>query len=69
MRGSRKTGVTIPSLMGIIPAHAGLTLHSVVGNQDKGDHPRACGAHGTFKEGEVVDSGIIPAHAGLTAQG
>ena len=30
---------------GIIPAHAGLTDMGEFENVEKGDHPRACGAH------------------------
>ena len=45
MRGSRKTFAKYARFLGIIPAHAGLTVDKFVTFSSFGDHPRACGAH------------------------
>ena len=45
MRGSRSSKRSFPSPPGIIPAHAGLTKEKSEKVLDRGDHPRACGAH------------------------
>ena len=45
MRGSPRSSLTSPRSVGIIPAHAGLTLPKFLELLLSGDHPRACGAH------------------------
>ena len=45
MRGSLLSAASCCSLAGIIPAHAGLTVHPCIRWNTDGDHPRACGAH------------------------
>ena len=45
MRGSQGIGGDDGRAEGIIPAHAGLTCHSVFLSKHCRDHPRACGAH------------------------
>ena len=45
MRGSPLARRGTFSDVGIIPAHAGLTVMSTVDESIAGDHPRACGAH------------------------
>ena len=48
MRGSHINGMTIVRLLGIIPAHAGLTWERLICAIAVRDHPRACGAHGGY---------------------
>ena len=48
MRGSRIDSFGIICAIGIIPAHAGLTLAICCVSGLIGDHPRACGAHGRY---------------------
>ena len=45
MRGSHKAFAFSRKTTGIIPAHAGLTLHQQTTARRRRDHPRACGAH------------------------
>ena len=45
MRGSRFGPCVCRGLLGIIPAHAGLTAWNKGRGYQCGDHPRACGAH------------------------
>ena len=45
MRGSLLDGRQLEGRRGIIPAHAGLTLHRLQCGIYLWDHPRACGAH------------------------
>ena len=45
MRGSPRRNIPLIEQIGIIPAHAGLTLHQDCGSGRYEDHPRACGAH------------------------
>ena len=45
MRGSHRTTCIEWQGLGIIPAHAGLTDFMASSEQNKRDHPRACGAH------------------------
>ena len=45
MRGSRNLAFQQPETVGIIPAHAGLTLVTPYISSSHRDHPRACGAH------------------------
>ena len=45
MRGSRSIKRGDDEMLGIIPAHAGLTESNDYPVSEYGDHPRACGAH------------------------
>ena len=45
MRGSPRSSLTSPRSVGIIPAHAGLTILHAINSPSSRDHPRACGAH------------------------
>ena len=45
MRGSRWLPCVFRCRLGIIPAHAGLTVTDVCPLAHDKDHPRACGAH------------------------
>ena len=45
MRGSLASYLRLSVSSGIIPAHAGLTLHQRRSEAAGRDHPRACGAH------------------------
>ena len=45
MRGSHIFSLLLPHYVGIIPAHAGLTISSSHQVLSVRDHPRACGAH------------------------
>ena len=45
MRGSPILSVQKIEVVGIIPAHAGLTIFYGGSSSGKRDHPRACGAH------------------------
>ena len=45
MRGSRFFAFAFFAHLGIIPAHAGLTVTKAVSSAKNRDHPRACGAH------------------------
>ena len=45
MRGSLAARKALVAVMGIIPAHAGLTPPPSRPQKDPWDHPRACGAH------------------------
>ena len=46
--------------VGIIPAHAGNTLHKILGGEFVGDHPRACGEHVTIPEDALLTAGSSP---------
>ena len=48
MRGSLFAESGEEAILGIIPAHAGLTLVSARSHMTARDHPRACGAHLVF---------------------
>ena len=66
MRGSRSSTCTMTRLIGIIPAHAGLTTRTSSRHaREVGSSPRMRGsrlrAHNRYRQ-----LGIIPAHAGLT---
>ena len=66
MRGSRECILEHLALIGIIPAHAGLTrIVCECTNPTRGSSPRMRGSlfQAAFRE---VTRGIIPAHAGLT---
>ena len=45
MRGSLRVLQFGGDDLGIIPAHAGLTVGRQIADRDIMDHPRACGAH------------------------
>ena len=45
MRGSLVGIREVAHALGIIPAHAGLTVHVSINFLFARDHPRACGAH------------------------
>ena len=49
MRGSHILRDGPDGLVGIIPAHAGLTRRKCLQGHRDGDHPRACGAHATCR--------------------
>ena len=68
MRGSLESFDTDVARTGIIPAHAGLTHHSVVRDMAAlGSSPRMRGSRWVISWVNVKN-GIIPAHAGLTGQ-
>ena len=58
MRGSRRGQFSAAPYVGIIPAHAGLTVFLEVHTWIARDHPRACGAHfgGYIKSFTVLGS-------------
>ena len=60
MRGSHALEVRDDVLVGIIPAHAGLTSISGCGQTMKGDHPRACGAHSIVVLISLLTQGSSP---------
>ena len=60
MRGSRLADAAHEGLAGIIPAHAGLTMLLTVFKDDKGDHPRACGAHLHLLTADTTAPGSSP---------
>ena len=66
MRGSLVDLISKIAKAGIIPAHAGLTIHEEIGGKEYlGSSPRMRGSHGT-SQNVWKDDRIIPAHAGLT---
>ena len=60
MRGSLSLRSSASALLGIIPAHAGLTIEVTYNDGQNEDHPRACGAHVELAEGIVVEAGSSP---------
>ena len=60
MRGSQSAYKSISQLQGIIPAHAGLTVTRMLGAASARDHPRACGAHGTYADMGKLMEGSSP---------
>ena len=60
MRGSRDSAFQQPETVGIIPAHAGLTLTCSGGLCFIRDHPRACGAHTDTPFGFLLSAGSSP---------
>ena len=60
MRGSPARAHAARVHRGIIPAHAGLTLHVVVHASQDGDHPRACGAHAATWVDNILGAGSSP---------
>ena len=68
MRGSRCVIVVGIPVVGIIPAHAGLTVVPVLENAVDGDHPRACGAHRTCERSLTPCPGSSPRMRGSRTQ-
>ena len=60
MRGSPDLELALEDAVGIIPAHAGLTVRSLSIFMIEWDHPRACGAHGNRLEDVVAQEGSSP---------
>ena len=60
MRGSPVIRKDIGNDIGIIPAHAGLTLRLGSGRAIRGDHPRACGAHTASTTTRPIITGSSP---------
>ena len=60
MRGSLRFYPNVASTIGIIPAHAGLTISSLICRQPLWDHPRACGAHADPQGDLLIVSGSSP---------
>ena len=69
MRGSRVQWCPVVSSGGIIPAHAGLTSTLCAYKLSRGDHPRACGAHGIEGAEEPAQQGSSPRMRGSRAFG
>ena len=60
MRGSLTLDVAERPLIGIIPAHAGLTTSRMCPDFTRRDHPRACGAHPSVLIDRACPSGSSP---------
>ena len=60
MRGSLFVECFDAFKIGIIPAHAGLTICLAATLDSAGDHPRACGAHMDFWERQSLREGSSP---------
>ena len=60
MRGSLQICTSGGSILGIIPAHAGLTLHTITLMYRSRDHPRACGAHAILMRTTLAREGSSP---------
>ena len=60
MRGSQKDMLLGSSLIGIIPAHAGLTCFTKESHRPYEDHPRACGAHSATSDFKSPKTGSSP---------
>ena len=60
MRGSQGIGRNIAKVVGIIPAHAGLTHRLRNCLDPRGDHPRACGAHAILMRTILAREGSSP---------
>ena len=60
MRGSRLFHLTHFLLIGIIPAHAGLTKEDFAAARADEDHPRACGAHSSSQKFRAMPKGSSP---------
>ena len=65
MRGSQTDDIIRKSIMGIIPAHAGLTFLTLYELNKTGSSPRMRGSPRSHEQ-RARAAGIIPAHAGLT---
>ena len=60
MRGSPIFFKSSPLVTGIIPAHAGLTIHIKNIFNSNRDHPRACGAHKKKRRRKTAKKGSSP---------
>ena len=60
MRGSLRDGIDSSVMLGIIPAHAGLTASKWWVSYLGRDHPRACGAHPPFSGENTFAVGSSP---------
>ena len=60
MRGSQRIAGNLELLLGIIPAHAGLTEAVQRREEELRDHPRACGAHVRRRAVEFRGRGSSP---------
>ena len=69
MRGSLDRKTNFRKFIGIIPAHAGLTLKGTSGRSRCWDHPRACGAHEHDAIGNHAIAGSSPRMRGSLKQG
>ena len=67
MRGSLVSAATCKRNLGIIPAHAGLTVAGSRARVDAPDHPRACGAHHVAHPSTAAMSGSSPRMRGSHA--
>ena len=68
MRGSHNRHTTRSSGPGIIPAHAGLTWKHAPDTVERGDHPRACGAHVDYILSIIEKEGSSPRMRGSQAE-
>ena len=68
MRGSLCNCHICHSLLGIIPAHAGLTGTFLRDGRRAGDHPRACGAHSKTHRPNSFTVGSSPRMRGSLRQ-
>ena len=60
MRGSLAQAPAVDLVVGIIPAHAGLTARRRCSGRAAWDHPRACGAHPTSMTTRLLALGSSP---------
>ena len=60
MRGSLRSHGEADNIVGIIPAHAGLTAVAMSWRYGTRDHPRACGAHDHRSKAERNPMGSSP---------
>ena len=60
MRGSPENATAVDHVLGIIPAHAGLTSISMYSSIPARDHPRACGAHSISRLKSRLKRGSSP---------
>ncbi len=65
-RGALLVGARIPTVRGLIPAHAGSTCTTVAGAGWWRAHPRSRGEHSRRRSAVDAAHGLIPAHAGST---
>ena len=68
MRGSLRDGIDSSVMLGIIPAHAGLTASKWWVSYLGRDHPRACGAHPPFSGENTFAVGSSPRMRGSLAE-
>ena len=69
MRGSPNRAGDVKTRHGIIPAHAGLTLHPWRRRYPRRDHPRACGAHKVVARSPALVQGSSPRMRGSQERG